>query len=276
MYSIIDNKMLVPNLHQMIVKAPDVADAAQPGNFVIIRIDEDGERIPLSISDWDRNNNTITLIYINVGKTTDRLSSLEPGSALATVVGPLGNEMEIDYFGTVLCVAGCYGIGSLYPVARALHEKGNTVITLVEARSATMLYWLDKHRKTCDTLVVLTRDGSKGTHGHMNSLPGIISSLPKSPDRIIINGCNYLMMRGSEESKAMNIKTIVSLNTLMIDGTGMCGVCRVTVDSQTKFACVDGPHFDGHLVDWNELAQRRKAYLCEEVATLRSSAPHQE
>jgi ferredoxin--NADP+ reductase len=274
MYSIIENKMLVPNLHQMIVNAPDVAQAAQPGNFVIIRAEEDGERIPLSISDWDRDNNTITLIYINVGKTTDRLSSMEPGSQLATVVGPLGNEMEIDNYGTVMCVAGCYGIGSLFPVARALHEKGNNVITLIEARSSTMLYWLEKHRKTCDTLVVLTRDGSKGTHGHMNSLPGIIASLSKFPDRIIINGCNYLMMRGCEETRAMNIKTIVSLNTLMIDGTGMCGVCRVTVNSQTKFACVDGPHFDGHLVDWDELAQRRKAYLCEEVTTLRSSAPH--
>jgi NAD(P)H-flavin reductase len=276
MFKLIENKMIVPNLHQMVVEAPEVARAVQPGNFVIVRAEENGERIPLTASDWDRDKGTITLIYMNVGYTTNHLASLKPGMEIPTVVGPLGNEIEIDHFGTVLLIGGCYGIASLYPVAKALKGKGNTVYTLIEARSSYLLYWQQKHKKIADKLIVLTRDGSMGTHGHIGNLPGILASLAKPVDRIIINGCNYLMMRGSLESKPMNIKTIVSLNTLMIDGTGMCGVCRVTVDSATKFACVDGPHFDGHLVDWDELTRRRQAYLREEVVPMRSSAPNQD
>jgi len=274
MFKLIKNTMIVPNLHEMTVEASDVARAVQPGHFAILRPDDDGERIPLTVADWDAEKGTITCIYLNVGKTTDRLASFKAGESIATVVGPLGNPMEIDFYGSVLLIGGCYGIGSIYPVARALKEKGNTVYVMVEARSSYLLYWQEKHKKIADKFIVLTRDGSMGTHGHINTLPGIIASLPKRVDRVILNGCNYLMMRGALETKPMNIKTIVSLNTLMIDGTGMCGVCRVSIDNQTKFACVDGPHFDGHLVDWDELTQRRKAYLREEITPMRSSAPH--
>ena len=276
MFKLIENKMIVPNIFQATIEAPDVTNAVEPGNFVILRVVEDGERIPLTVSDWDKNRGTITLVYMNVGKTTDLLASLPVGASLPTVVGPLGNTMDTSYYGTVLCVGGCYGIGSIYPIARALKEKGNTVYTMIEARSSFLFYWQEKHKSVADKLILLTRDGSIGTHGHMNTLPGIIASFPKPIDRIIINGCNYMMMRGCQETKPMNIRTIVSLNTLMIDGTGMCGVCRVSVDSQTKFACVDGPHFDGHLVDWDELTNRRKAYLHEETIPLRSSRPHSE
>ena len=272
MVNIVENKMIVPNICEITVLAPDIAASAQPGQFVIVRAEEGGERIPLSIADWDADRGTITLAYLLVGKTTQKLAQLTTTDQLATVVGPLGNAMEIDHFGKVVCIGGCYGIASIYPIAKALKEKGNQVTLIVEARSSYLLYWQKKLRAVCDSLIVITRDGSQGVRGHIGKLKTILeNSTP--PDRVIVNGCNYLMMRASQETAPFNIRTIVSLNTLMIDGTGMCGVCRVTVKSSTKFACVDGPHFDGHEVDWDELAQRRKAYLAEETQLLASSAP---
>lgn len=273
MFKIIDSQMIAPNMHLLTLEAPEVARAAQPGQFVILRAEEDGERIPLTISDWDAEKGTITVVFMNIGVTTGKLASLETGMSLPTVVGPLGNPMEIDHFGTVLLVGGCYGIASIYPVARALREKGNKIVVLIEARSSFLLFWQEKLKKVSDKFIRVTRDGSMGMQGHIGRLPEVIESLGAPVDRIIINGCNFLMMRGAEESKPLNIKTIVSLNTLMIDGTGMCGVCRVTVDGATKFACVDGPHFDGHMVDWAELTQRRKAYMREEVVQFRTSSP---
>lgn len=271
MNRIIDNKMLVPNLHQVVFYAPEISQSACPGQFVILRVEEDGERIPLSISDWDDQNGTITLVYMNIGSTTQKLASLKAGQVIPTLVGPLGNPMEIGHFGSVLCIGGCYGIASIFPIARALKEKGNRVTIVIEARSNYLLYWQERLRKVANQVIVITRDGSQGLTGHIDNLPRIVSKMHLPPDRIVINGCNYLMMRGSQESRPMNIKTIVSLNTLMIDGTGMCGVCRVTVNSTTRFACVDGPHFDGHEVDWEELAKRRQAYLSEENQVIRTS-----
>lgn len=275
MNKILENKMLAPNLYQVILSAPEIACSSLPGQFVIVRVEEDGERIPLSISDWDAAQGTLTLVYLTIGRTTQKLASLRAGSCLPTLVGPLGNPMEIGYFGHVLCAGGCFGIASIYPVARALKEQGNQVTVLIEARSSYLLYWQKQLKKVADRLVTVTRDGSQGLAGHINVLPRVIAGMQTPPDRIIINGCNYLMMRGSQESQPFNIKTIVSLNTLMIDGTGMCGVCRLTVSGSTKFACVDGPHFDGHEVNWDELAKRRKAYLREEDQAVRSSAARQ-
>lgn len=272
MVSIIENKMIVPNICMITVSAPEIAQSVQAGQFVILRVDEDGERIPLTVSDWDVEQGTITLVYLLVGKTTQKLASLTAMDQLATVVGPLGNAMEIDHYGKVVCIGGCYGIASIYPIARALKEKGNRVTLIVEARSSYLFYWQKKLKSVSDQLIVITRDGSQGVQGHIGKLQGILAS-STPPDRVIVNGCNYLMMRASEETSPLKVKTIVSLNTLMIDGTGMCGVCRLTVNSSTKFACVDGPHFDGHEVDWDELAKRRKAYLSQEVQTLRSSQP---
>ena len=273
MFELLESKAMVPNLHTATIYAPEIAASAQPGQFIIVRPGEESERIPLTIADWDALKGTITVVYMTVGKTTVALSEMEAGESLATVVGPLGNPMEIGEFGHVMCIGGCYGIASIYPIARALKEKGNRVTVLIEARSRYLLYWQEKLKAVSDRLIVITRDGSKGTSGHIGNLPNILSGLDRPVDRIITNGCNYLMMRSAEESKPYQIKTIVSLNTLMIDGTGMCGVCRLTVKSSTKFACVDGPHFDGHEVNWDELAQRRKAYLLEEADLLRSSQP---
>jgi ferredoxin/flavodoxin---NADP+ reductase len=271
MFELIDNRMLVPNLHQATIAAGEIARAVSAGQFIILRVEEDGERIPLTVSDWDPDKGTISLVYLVVGKTTQKLAGLAPGAVLASVAGPLGNPMEIEHFGNVICVGGCYGIASIYPIARALKARGNRVTVVVEARSAYLLYWQERLKTVADRLVVITRDGSQGVRGHIGNLGKIIAGQGLPVDRIIINGCNYLMMRGAQESQPLNIKTMVSLNTLMIDGTGMCGVCRVTVGSSTKFACVDGPHFDGHEVNWDELAQRRKAYLVEEAQPFRSS-----
>jgi ferredoxin--NADP+ reductase len=271
MSKIIENKMVVPNLFQLTLEAPEIAATVKPGQFIILRTDEEGERIPLTVSDWDVLAGTITLVYLLIGKTTQKLASMEAGQVLPSLAGPLGNAMEIGTYGNVACIGGCYGIASIYPIARALKEAGNRVNIIIEARSNYLLYWQDKLKSVADRFVVITRDGSLGLRGHIGNLNKLLANASVPVDRIIINGCNYLMMRGSQESQPFHIKTIVSLNTLMIDGTGMCGVCRLTVNSSTKFACVDGPHFDGHEVNWDELALRRKAYLSEEIQPLRSS-----
>ena len=271
MYRILTKQPVVPNIHCLVVSAPVVAAQMQPGQFVIVRADEDGERIPISVSDWDSDQGTLTLIFMEVGGTTGKLAALKAGDILPTVVGPLGNPTEIGDFGTVMCIAGCYGIGSIYPIVKALKERGNKTITVVEARSAYLLYWEDRLRSISDKFIIITRDGTKGYRGHVAKVPEILKALNQPVDRIIINGCTYLMKRGSDMSRPYGIKTIVSLNPIMIDGTGMCGVCRVTVGKETKFACVHGPDFDGHLIDWQELLQRRKTYISEEEIPVSAS-----
>ena len=270
MFKLIENQMIVPNIHLLTLEAPDVARQMKPGQFVIVRAEDGGERVPLSISDWDAEVGTVTVILKNVGSTTNRLASLEAKVSIPTVVGPLGNPTEINEFGTVLCLGGCYGIGSIFPIARALKEKKNRVITVIEARSSYLFFWEEKLKGVSDELILITRDGTKGLRGHVGRLTEIIKS-SEPVNRIIINGCTFLMKRGSDVSRPLGIKTVVSLNPIMIDGTGMCGVCRVTVGSTTKFACVHGPDFDGHQVDWAELLQRRKTYISEEVIPLRTS-----
>jgi NAD(P)H-flavin reductase len=271
MYRVIDSRMIVPNVHLLSFEAPAVAQQVKPGQFIIVRPNENGERIPLSISDWDVEKNTVTVSLLNVGKTTGEIAALRAGMCVPTLVGPLGNPTEIRDHGTVLCIGGCYGIGSIYPITRALKEKGNKVIVLLEARSSFLFYWEKRFEEIADRVIYVTRDGTKGLKGHAGRLPEILQSLGDPVNQIIINGCTFLLKRGSDASRPLGIPTVVSLNPIMIDGTGMCGVCRVTVGSATKFACVHGPDFDGHQVNWEELLQRRKAYLREEVVPLRTS-----
>ncbi len=273
MNKVIERKMIVPNMHLLVVEAPGIASKVKPGQFVIVRAHDEGERIPLSLADWDAEKGTITIVFMEVGASTGSLACLAPGDAVSTCVGPLGNETEIADFGTVMCVGGCYGIGSMYPVARALKAAGNKVVTVLEARSSYLMYWADRFVPLSSKIFNVTRDGSLGFKGHANRFPDIINSLPAPPDRIIVNGCTYLMAHTSEVTRSLGIKTVVNLNPIMIDGTGMCGVCRVTVDGKMKFACVDGPEFDGHKVDWKEFLARRKAYLQEEVLFFRRSEP---
>jgi ferredoxin--NADP+ reductase len=271
MYRIIERRMIAPNLHELTVLAPQVVELVRPGNFVILRPDEAGERMPLSVADWDPEAQTVTSIFLQVGASTAKLARLKPGDMIPSYAGPLGKDTEIANFGTVLCIGGCYGIGSIYPVARALHEAGNTVYSLLEARSQYLLYWQERFAKVSARVIEVTRDGSSGYKGHITRLPEILILEKIKPDRIIVNGCAFQMMKTSEVTRGLGIKTIVNMNPIMIDGTGMCGVCRLTVAGKTKFACVDGPDFDGHEVDWEEFLQRRKTYNPEEVHPLRKS-----
>lgn len=265
MFKVIQRERLVPNLHLLTLEAPEIVETIQPGQFVIVRSDDEAERIPLSVADWDKKEGTLTIIFMVVGASTEKLSFLNPGDSVPTVVGPLGRPSKIDQFGTVVCIGGCYGMGSLFPTIKALYEKGNKVYTVLEARSQNLLYWEDKLEPYSRRLITITRDGSTGARGHVKKSAEILKESGISPDRIIANGCTYLVYRATKDYTHMDIPIIVSLNTIMIDGTGMCGVCRVTVDGRMKFACVDGPDFDGRLVDWEELFKRRKQYMSEEA-----------
>ena len=271
MYKVVERRMIVPNMHEFTVLAPAVAESVKPGNFIIVRPDATGERIPLSVADWDREAGTVTSIFMQVGASTAKLARLKPGDSVPTFVGPLGRETVIDKFGTVLLVGGCYGIGSIYPTARALKEAGNKVVTLIEARSSFLLFLEDKLARASDKVLVITRDGTKGQKGHVSRIPEMMQRAGIVPDLVIVNGCTFQMMQVSRLTKPLGWKTIVNMNPIMIDGTGMCGVCRLTVGGKTKFACVDGPDFDGHEIDWEEFLARRKTYNPEEVDPLRRS-----
>ena len=271
-YKIVERRMIVPNLHEFTVEAPAVAASVKPGNFVIVRPDDHGERIPLSVADWDRTAGTVTSIFMQVGGSTAKLARLRPGDTIPTYVGPLGRETAIGPFGSVLCLGGCYGIGSIYPIARALKEAGNRVYTILEARSSFLLYWEDKFHQVSDKVFAITRDGTKGKKGHIGQIPELLQSAGIVPDLTIVNGCTFQMMRMSQVTKPLGWKTIVNMNPIMIDGTGMCGVCRLSVAGKMKFACVDGPDFDGHEIDWEEFLARRKSYNPEEVDPLRHSS----
>jgi len=267
MFKVLKRENLVPNIHLIKIHAPKIANKCKPGQFVIIMPDEKGERIPLSIADWDREEGSVTSVFLVVGTSTFKLSRLKTGDSVFSFVGPLGKASEIDKFGRVVCVGGCYGIGAIYPVVKALKEKGNEVISLIDVRSKYLLYWEDKLKEVSDELIVSSRDGSYGFNGYApEALKDLIQR--KKIDRVIVIGCTYLMFSCSEATKPYNIKTMVSLNPIMVDGTGMCGACRVKVGGETKFACVDGPEFDGHLVDWKELFARRKFYFEDEILSL--------
>lgn len=263
--AVLAREPLAPNLQLLTVRAPLVASKIQPGQFVIIRADEYAERIPLTVADWDREKGTVSCVFMQVGTSTYKLGRLKAGDVVPTFVGPLGKPLELDRWGTVVVAGGCYGIGSIYPVARALKEKGNRVISLIEGRSKFLLYWLDKLEAASDRVVVSTRDRSMGTSvDGPNAVKDLIGSGERI-DRVIAIGCTFMMYQMAEATRPFAVKTIVSLNPIMIDGTGMCGACRVSVAGETKFACVDGPDFDGHQVDWGLLLTRRKAYLGPET-----------
>lgn len=265
MFKIIDRSSLVPNLHLLVVEAPEVVESIQPGQFVIIHAGEGSERIPLTAADWNREQGTLSIVFMEVGTSTGKLAQMKAGEELNTVVGPLGVPLEIKNYGTVVCIGGCFGMGSIYPVARALKESGNKVVTMLEGRSENLLYWEDKLSGYSDKIIRLTRDGSCGYKGHVKKGSEILHEMNIKPDRVIANGCTTLSYLAVKEYEHYNVPVMVTLNTIMIDGTGMCGVCRCTVNGQMKFACVDGPSFDGRFVDWDELAARRKQYISEEA-----------
>jgi ferredoxin--NADP+ reductase len=264
MNRILERRMLVPNIHLLTAEAPEVAQKARPGTFIIVMTDERGERIPLTLADWDADKGTVTCVFMVVGKSTSDLARMKPGDRLHSLVGPLGKPTEVKKFGTVVCVGGCYGIGSIYPVARAIAEAGNRVITLIEARSSFLLYWGEKFREISRELVEVTVDGSSGVTGHNSDILKELLEGKRRIDRVIAYGCTFMMKLIADATRESGVKTIVSLNPIMVDGTGMCGVCRCEVAGKSKFACVDGPEFDAHEVNWDNLALRRTTYIEEE------------
>lgn len=246
----------------MDIKAPDIARKVQPGQFIILRIDEEGERIPLTVADFDREEGIITIIFQEVGYSTIELGKLEEGQFLLDFVGPLGENSVIENYGRVVCVAGGVGIAPVYPIARALKEAGNEVISIIGARNKDLLFWEEKMNAVSDRLLVATDDGSHGQKGFVTDL--LKEVLEEGEANQVWGIGPVVMMRAvSEVTRPSGIKTMVSMNPIMVDGTGMCGACRISVGDETKFACVDGPEFDGHLVDW-ELAQRRSVMYKEE------------
>jgi len=267
LHKILSKKELVPNIHLVKFLAPAIAKKAQPGQFIIITVDEKGERIPLTIADWDKTEGSISIVFMEVGTTTQRFATLNSGDSIASLVGPLGIPAHIEKVGTVVCVGGCYGIAAMMPIARAMKKAGNKVISIIEARSKYLLFWEDELKKVSDQLIVTTGDGSYAPQGWIpDQLTQIVGK--EKVDLIFAIGCTYMMKLASETSKPFGIKTIVHLNSIMVDGTGMCGCCRVSVGGETKFACVDGPEFDGHQVDWDILLSRQRGYQDLEIRSL--------
>ena len=250
------------------VEAPLIAAACRAGQFVVVKPNEFGERIPLTISDADREAGTITIIFQEVGRTTRELGMVEVGDDLPDIAGPLGAPTEIANCGRAVCVGGGVGIAFLRPIAAALKDAGNTVNIILGARDKSLIILEEEMRRLSDDLVVTTDNGSYGLKGFVtDALRGILDSGP--PIAIVFAIGPMPMMKGvSDLTKPYNVKTIVSLDPIMIDGTGMCGGCRVTVGGETKFTCVDGPDFDGHQVDWEELKNRKLAYAEEERLAL--------
>lgn len=265
MYRILEKQVLSDVTKLIVVEAPHVARKARAGQFVIVRIDEHGERIPLTIADYDREAGTITLIFQEVGKSTMHLGTLKVGDALATLAGPLGHPTEIANYGTVVCVGGGVGIAPIFPITRSLKEAGNHVVSIIGARTRDLLFWEDRMRAVSDELIVCTDDGSYGRKALVTEpLKELLEARGKEIARVWAIGPAIMMKFVSLTTKPFGIPTIVSLNTIMIDGTGMCGGCRVLLEEGAQFVCVDGPEFDGHKVDWDNLLARLAFYRDEE------------
>ncbi len=263
MYRVVKRRQLAPAIVLLEVEAPAVAAKVEPGQFVIVRMDEKSERIPLTVMDFNREKGTITIVIQDVGYSSALINQMEEGSAFLDFVGPLGVQTEIEKYGTVVCIGGGLGIAPVHPIARALKEEGNKVISVLGSRSADILILEDEMRAASDEIVVATNDGSMGIQGFVTDGLAHILNRGEKVDMIWAIGPMIMMKAVCDYTRPLGIKTIVSLNPVMVDGTGMCGACRVSVGDETKFACVDGPEFDGHLVDW-ELAMQRLAYFKDE------------
>ncbi len=265
MYRIAKKEVLVPNTIYLKVEAPEIAVKAQPGQFVILRVDEVGERFPLSLAGWDQKDGMIEMLFLIMGRSTMKLAGLQEGDSIMDVVGPLGGPTEIESYGNVLCVGSTFGVGPMVPLIKALKEKGSRVISVMEAKDEGSLFWEDELRGLSDELHVVLGDGSRGKARQASEFLGQYLEAGNKVDRVFAFGRVFMMMQCSRATKPFGVKTIVALTPIMVDGTGMCGCCRVSVGDETKFTCVDGPEFDGHEVDWETLIKRKRAYLKEEA-----------
>jgi NAD(P)H-flavin reductase len=259
---------VVPNTHIVTVHAPTIAGKCLPGQFVIAMVHENSERIPYTVADWDKEKGTVTLNILETGRSSRELALLKQGDYLKHFAGPLGSPIEVKKYGTVVLGGGCFGVGGILPLARALKAAGNRVICIEEASSAYLLYWQKELQANSDEFMIATKDGSVGVHGGVQEVITRLVNRGEKIDQAFIIGCTFMMMKVSETTKQHGIPTQTALNPIMLDGTGMCGACRVTVDGTMKFACVDGPFLDGHKIDWVELLQRRSAYKQEEIIAL--------
>lgn len=268
MYKILKKEVLAPTLTLFDIEAPLVAGKAQAGQFIILRTHEEGERIPLTIGDFDRDKGTITCVFQEVGKTTMALAKMNVGDELKDFVGPLGESSHIEKFGRVVCVGGGVGVAPVHPIARALKEAGNEVIGIIGARTKELLFWEDRLRAACTELRVTTDDGSYVRQGFVTDVLKEVIEEKGDVALCVAIGPLPMMRAVCNLTKEYNVKTVVSLNSTMVDGTGMCGCCRVTVGGETKFSCVDGPEFDGHAVDFGEMARRSAIYKTQEQAAV--------
>ncbi len=268
MNKIVAKKQLSQVIAQIEIEAPFIAKSQKPGQFVIIRVDDKGERIPLTIANSDREKGTITIIVQAIGKTTTKLNAMDEGSFIADVVGPLGKPSHIEHFGRVVTIGGGVGTAIAWPTTRAFKKAGNEVISIIGARTRDLLILEDEMRAASDRIIVTTDDGSYANKGFVtDSLKQLIDE-KLVPNLVLAIGPVPMMRAVAELTKHYAIPTVVSLNPIMLDGTGMCGVCRVSVNGKTMFACVDGPEFDAHQVDFSGLIQRLKVYQKEEKLSL--------
>lgn len=266
MAKILKKENLATAVYEFIVEAPLVAHKCQPGQFVMVRTDELSERIPLTIADFDREEGTVTLIVQAVGNTTKHLcETFEEGDDILDIAGPLGHPSEMDNFGTVVVIGGGIGVAPVYPIARAYHELGNKVISIIGSRNKDLLIWEDKMAAISDELIVTTDDGSAGRKGFVTDPLREMLEAGEKIDLVLAIGPVIMMKNVAATTKPFGVKTTASLNTIMVDGTGMCGGCRVKVGDENKFACVDGPEFDAHLVDFANLVMRQQMYKDQEA-----------
>ena len=264
MYKVLKKVELAPKIKLLEIDAPEIAAKAKAGQFVILRIDEKGERFPLTLADWEPKKGTITIVFLEVGVSTVKLGTLEVGDNVLDVVGPLGNPSDIKRYGLVAVVCGGVGTAAAYPIAKALKNAGNQVVSIIGARTEELLILEDEMRSFSNELYFSTDDGSKGHKGFVSDVLETLIEKGYRFDIVYAIGPPLMMRATVNVTKPHSMKTIVSLNPIMVDGMGMCGACRVTVDEETRFACIDGPEFDGHLVDFDELIKRLRAYLPEE------------
>lgn len=262
-YEILKKVELCPNQYELTIKAPYITRNAKAGQFIILRVEEEGERVPLTIADFDREKGELTIVYMAVGYTTKKLAELNVGDEIVDIVGPLGQPTHIEKYGTVVCLAGGYGAAPCYLIAKAFKEAGNKVYMIMGARTKDLIFWNDKMKDASTELFVTTDDGSMGTKGFVTGVMEDIMSKEKV-DYAIAVGPMPMMRAVAELTRGKGIKTEASMNPIMVDGTGMCGACRVTVGGEVKFACVDGPDFDAHQIDFDEVINRTRIYKDQE------------
>jgi NAD(P)H-flavin reductase len=267
-FKIVEKIEIVPNTNMVTVHTPVIAEKCLPGQFVIAMVNEKSERIPYTISDFDREKGTITIVTLELGRSSREMANTRTGQYLAHLTGPLGMPVEVKKYGTVVCAGGCYGVGAILPLSRAMKEAGNRVICIEEASSHYLLHWEDRLSKNCDELIVVTKDGSAGMKGGVQNVISMLVDRGEKIDQGYIIGCTFMMMLVCEVTKEYDIPTQTAMNPIMLDGTGMCGACRVSVGNTTKFACVDGPFLDGLKINWIQLMQRQAAFKKEEVEAL--------